>query len=85
MSLHDLLELFKAGGSTGVVIGLLFALYKGWLVLGRELTASQAYGTQMKDERDAYREEIAARDSVTKQALELADALKSHRLSSAGG
>jgi hypothetical protein len=79
LSIHDLLEILKTGGSTGVVVFVLFALYKGWLVLGRELAVSQKWGNQMKEERDAFRQEIATRDLVTRQALELADALRAKR------
>lgn len=69
----DLINLARVGGPS-LAISLfivLVALWRGWLEMGtsaqRERDFWRTYAQQMKDERDAYRTQVDARQNVVEQ------------------
>lgn len=62
----------------GVVMTfIILALDRGWLVTKRELDATKAYAEQMRQERDAFRQQVEQRQNLVEQTMELAELLKS--------
>src|SRR2546423_2827960 len=86
MSADDLIALAKAGGvalavAMGFVILVFWRAFASGLVewgsaVQRERKLLTDYGIQMRDERDAYRQQAEDRQSVVEQALELGALLK---------
>lgn len=88
MSVNDLLSIAQHGGvALAIALGVvLIGLWRGWLELGpaarREVAASEKYGIQMREERDEFKAQVEARQSIVEgmveKSMELAVLLKEY-------